>query len=177
MIHHRQSMGMFDQSDAYQIIANDPSRRVWARFNQATRCFKGLMNYKQVYDWYIGAAIERLIDEKIMYAELRPMLMDKTIPDTNGIDMLDLSQQMQLITRCVNEKLKEKDSTGREKREMFPFGLKIIYCTPRSIPKPKMQSEMRDCIRLKKEFPDLICGKCSATGKVHNDGSLINGRI
>ena len=94
-----------------------------------------------------------------MYAELRPMLMDKTIPDTDGVKMLSLSEQMQLITDCVHKKLKEKDNNEREKREYFPFGLKIIYCTPRSIPKPKMQDEMRDCIRLKEEFPDLICGK------------------
>lgn len=140
-------------------IANNPRHSVWARFNQATRCFKGLMNYKEVYAWYIGAAIERLIDEKIMYAELRPMLMDKTIPDNDGTNMLNLSQQMKLLTECVSAKLKEKDSNGKEKRESFPFGLKIIYCTPRSIPKPKMQSEMRDCIRLKQEFPDLICGR------------------
>lgn len=148
-----------------ETTTNSSSNSVWARFNQATRCFKGLLNYKQVYEWYIGAAIERLIDEKIMYAELRPMLMDKEIPDTNGIDMLDLSKQMQLITHCVEQKLKERDpKTGKEKREQFPFGFKIIYCTPRSIPKAKMRSEMRDCIRLKKEFPDLICGKALITG-------------
>ena len=118
------------------------------------------MNYKKMYEWYIGAAIERLIDEKAMYAELRPMLLDKTIPDNDGTKMLNLSQQMRLITKCVDAKLKEKDSTGKEKKESFPFGLKIIYCTSRSIPRAKMQSELRDCINLKREFPDLICGRC-----------------
>ncbi|KAF1971041.1 Metallo-dependent hydrolase [Bimuria novae-zelandiae CBS 107.79] len=145
-----------------EVEAYDPKQTVngvWARFNQATRCFKGLLNYKTVYEWYIGAAIDRLIDEKIMYAELRPMLMDKKIPDADGLGMLNLEQQMQLITDFTQKKLKELDkATGKPKRELFPFGFKIIYCTPRSIPKTMMRNEMLDCIELKRKFKDLICG-------------------
>lgn len=133
---------------------------VWARFNQATRCFKGLLNYKRVYSWYIGNAIDRMIDEGVMYAELRPMLLDKSIPDDNGKDRIDNASQMRMILEAVEAKKAQLEAEGRG--HLFPFGLKIIYCTPRSIPTKMMQAEMRDCIDLKIQFPDLICGECES---------------
>jgi adenosine deaminase CECR1 len=130
---------------------------VWARFNQATRCFKGLLNYESVYKWYIGNAIDRMISEKIMNAELRPMLLDKSIPSDDGLRQITNSGQMRLILSAVKEK--RRDLEQRNLFHKFPFGLKIIYCTPRSIPKAMMREEMKQCIELKLEFPDLICGK------------------
>lgn len=92
-----------------------------------------------------------------MYAELRPMLMDKFIPTDDGRDKLDHDQQMQMILECVTKKQQELKAKGMQ--DKFPFGVKIIYCTPRSIPKQKMRTEMQDCIKLKIKFPNLICGK------------------
>lgn len=129
---------------------------VWARFNQSTRGFKGLLNYEGVYRWYIKAAIDNMINDKVMYAEFRPMLMDKTIPSDDGKRQIDLSGQMSIIVEEVANKRKQLADQGRP--EDFPFCVKVIYCTPRSIPKAKMRSEMQDCIRLKMEFPELICG-------------------
>ncbi|KAI8931989.1 hypothetical protein NX059_010885 [Plenodomus lindquistii] len=139
--------------------AYDPTQTVngvWARFNQATRCFKGLLNYEKVYKWYISEAIERMMKENVMYAELRPMLLDKSIPTTDGKGSIDNFGQMRLILEGVRKKQEELKGTPRE--DKFLFGLKIIYCTPRSIPKTLMQKEMKHCIELKMEFPDLICG-------------------
>lgn len=98
-----------------------------------------------------------MIEEKVMYAELRPMLLDKFIPANDGKGKIDNASQMQLILSGVREKQDEL----RKKNELdkFPFGLKIVYCTPRSIPKKMMQEEMKQCIELKIQFPDLICGK------------------
>ncbi|RMY51465.1 hypothetical protein D0865_06329 [Hortaea werneckii] len=129
---------------------------IWACFNQGTRAFKGLMNYESVYRWYIGEAINSMIRDRVMYAELRPMLMDKTIPSDDGLRQLDHSAQMKIICEEVKRKTKELEDRGE--LDKFPFGLKIIYCTPRSIPKARMQTELLDCIKLKQEFPDLICG-------------------
>lgn len=130
--------------------------RIWARFNQATRCFKGLLNYEAIFTWYIGEAIESMIEDKVMYAELRPMLLDKSIPADNGIDKIGHAQQMRIILEEVKRKQAELKKRGDF--EKFPFGLKIIYCAPRSIPKIMMQQEIKDCIKLKLEFPDLVCG-------------------
>jgi len=96
-----------------------------------------------------------MILENVMYAELRPMLLDKSIPTHNGIGVVDHAAQMQLIHDAIEEK---KAELG-ENIHKFPFGLKIIYCTPRSIPKWMMKTEMIDCIALKLQFPHLICGE------------------
>ncbi|KAI9657722.1 MAG: hypothetical protein M1821_002898 [Bathelium mastoideum] len=106
--------------------------------------------------WYISAAIDSMIEDKIMYSELRPMLMDKTIPSDDGLRQLSHTDQMNIIVEEVTKKKEELKAKGR--LEQFPFGLKIIYCTPRSIPKPRMEAEMLDCIRLKLAYPNLICG-------------------
>jgi adenosine deaminase CECR1 len=98
-----------------------------------------------------------MIEENVMYAELRPMLLDKFIPTTDGKGQISNADQMRLIIAGVEEKKAELKKEN--KLDKFPFGLKIIYCTPRSIPKKMMQEEMKQCIELKTLFPDLICGK------------------
>lgn len=132
------------------------SNGIWACFNQGTRAFKGLVNYESVYRWYTGQAIDSMIRDKVMYAELRPMLMDKTIPSDDGLRQLDHKDQMNII--CEEIWKKHKDLESRGKQDKFPFGLKIIYCTPRSIPKSRMQTELADCLKLKQQFPNLVCG-------------------
>lgn len=128
----------------------------WACFNQGTRAFKGLVGYEGIYRWYIGHAIESMIADKVMYAELRPMLLDKTIPSDDGTQHLNHQAQMQIIVEEMDKKRAELEAEGQ--LDKFPFGLKIIYCTPRSIPRERMKSELDDCLRLKLQFPDLICG-------------------
>jgi adenosine deaminase CECR1 len=115
------------------------------------------LNYESIYRWYIGEAIENMIKDGVMYAELRPMLMDKFIPANDGVRKINHDEQMQMIIEGVTKKQDELRAEGR--LDKFKFGLKIIYCAPRSIPKTMMQKEIQDCIRLKLEFPELICGK------------------
>lgn len=97
-----------------------------------------------------------MVENGVMYAELRPMLMDKTIPTDDGRNTIGLEGQMAIIQEIIREYQEELDKEGELSK--LPWGIKIIYCTPRSIPKPKMQSELEDCIKLKIKFPDLICG-------------------
>lgn len=115
------------------------------------------MNYESVFTWYVGQAIDNMILDGVMYAELRPMLLDKSIPSDDGKRKLDHAWQMRTILEQVELKKMQLSEEGR--LEKFPFGLKIIYCAPRSIPKKMMQTEIQDCIKLKLQFPDLICGK------------------
>jgi adenosine deaminase CECR1 len=110
-----------------------------------------------MYKWYISNLIDQLIADKVMYAELRPMLLDKGIPTDDGKDKLTIADQMRLLVEGVKEKQDKLKNASQG--DLFPFGLKIIYCTPRSISKKLMQVELMDCIKLKKQYPDLVCGK------------------
>nr|POF08201.1 adenosine deaminase cecr1 [Quercus suber] len=143
-----------DPNTAYD--ATNTHNGAWACFNIGTRAFKGLVGYEGIYRWYIGQAIESMMKDKVMYAELRPMLLDKTIPSDDGLRQLDHNAQMNIICEEIEKARLELKHQGR--LHEFPFGIKIIYSTPRSIPRPMMQKELNDCIRLKLQHPDLICG-------------------
>nr|POE49199.1 adenosine deaminase cecr1 [Quercus suber] len=136
--------------------ATNTHNGAWACFNIGTRAFKGLVGYEGVYRWYIGQAIESMIKDKVMYAELRPMLLDKTLPSDDGLRQLDHNAQMNIICEEIQKTRSKLEDEGRLNE--FPFGMKIIYSAPRSIPRPMMQKELNDCIRLKLQHPDLICG-------------------
>jgi adenosine deaminase CECR1 len=98
-----------------------------------------------------------------MYAELRPMLLDKSIRTDDGKGNVDHAAQMRIILQEIERKRAQLEAEGASHK--FPFGIKIIYSTPRSIPKERMKRELNDCISLKLQFPDLICGKWSKSTK------------
>lgn len=90
------------------------------------------------------------------------MLLDKFIPTNDGKGKITNAEQMQLvIDGCV---AKQEELKAKGQLDKFPFGLKVVYCTPRSISKSMMREEMKQCIELKEKFPDLICGKISTIG-------------
>lgn len=145
---------IFTQDRAYN--DRQTTNGIWACFNQGTRASKGLVHYESMFRWYIGRVIDTMIEDNVMYFELRPMLLDKAIPTDDGERKLDHKAQMEVICEEVRKKQAELQRNGQI--DTFPFGLKIIYGTPRSIPRPMMKKELQDCINLKKAYPDLICG-------------------
>lgn len=125
----------------------------WACFNQGTRALKGLTNYESAYRRYIGDAIDGMMADKVMYAEIRDMLFNKTIVSDDGLRQLGHFEQMRMVCEEV-----EKKTQSLIHPEAFPFGLKIIYSTPRSIPRDAMMVELENCLALKLAYPSLICG-------------------
>ena len=109
-----------------------------------------------MYEDYAGELIDNLIEEKVMYAELRPMLLGKSIPSDDGQKRISISDQMSMHVAGVERKQEELQQ--KNMLHKFPFGLKIIYCTPRSIKKKTMREELKQCLQLRKEFPDQVIG-------------------
>ncbi|OJD22654.1 hypothetical protein ACJ73_05993 [Blastomyces percursus] len=129
---------------------------VWDLFNRSTQMMKGLFNYESAFRNYIGKAIDSFVEDNVMYAEVRPNFFDKYIASDDGERQLDHRVWMQIIRDEVKAKIKQLDAhdkgAGRYK------GLKVIYCAPRSIKNEDMSWCLNDCISLKQEFPELICG-------------------
>ena len=98
-----------------------------------------------------------MVRDGIIYAELRPMLLDRSISTDDGCHKMSQRDQVLILKSELEKKKKQLESKG--KLNEFPFGFKLIYCTPRSISKDYMRQELQDCIKLKMDFPELICGK------------------
>ena len=88
---------------------------------------------------------------------MRPMLLDKSISTDDGRERIGHVEQMEIIEAELSKKKKQLQDKGELHR--FPFGFKVIYCTPRSISKECMKQELQNCINLKIAFPQLICGR------------------
>ncbi|QSS58229.1 cat eye syndrome critical region protein 1 [Histoplasma capsulatum] len=140
--------------DAHAIDQN--LEGVWDLFNRRTQMMKGLFNYESAFRNYIGKAIHSFVEDNIMYAEVRPNFFDKYIVSDDGERQLDHRSWMQIIRDEVNATIKQLDADGNGASRFK--GLKIIYCAPRSIQSEEMTWCLDDCISLKQEFPELICG-------------------
>ncbi|KKZ61633.1 hypothetical protein EMCG_03818 [[Emmonsia] crescens] len=130
---------------------------VWDIFNRSTQMMKGLFNYESAFRNYVGKAIDSFVEDNVMYAEVRPNFFDKYIATDDGEGQLDHRAWMQIIREEVDAKIKQLDANGSRGAGRFK-GLKVIYCAPRSIKNEDMTWCLNDCISLKQEFPDLICG-------------------
>lgn len=73
-----------------------------------------------------------MIADKVMYAELRPTLRDKSIPLDDWTRQLGHADQMAIL--CKEMQNKQDELRSKDQLDKFPFGLKIICSTPRSIP-------------------------------------------
>ncbi|EGE82119.1 adenosine deaminase [Blastomyces dermatitidis ATCC 18188] len=129
---------------------------VWDLFNRSTQMMKGLFNYESAFRNYIEKAIDSFVEDNVMYAEVRPNFFDKYIPSDDGERQLDHRVWMQIIRDEVKAKIKQLDADGKGAGRFK--GLKVIYCAPRSIKNEDMAWCLKDCISLKQEFPELICG-------------------
>jgi adenosine deaminase CECR1 len=94
-----------------------------------------------------------MIEDKVMYAELRPTFLPHQDYETIETIVIEVRESL---------KAKKNELGKRNEGNRFPFGLKLIYCTPRSIEKDEMSRQLSYCIKLKESHGDLICGKLTS---------------
>lgn len=111
---------------------------------------KGLFGYRSAFTDYTKACIEDFINDNIQYAEIRPNFPSNSLIEDDGSAQIDNTGLLQIIADQVELQTK----SGR-----YFGGLKVIYCTPRSIPREAVKKSLDECIQLKKKFPELLCGK------------------
>lgn len=117
---------------------------------------KGLFNYETALRAYVRALIQDFVRDKITYAEIRATLPGNTTTLDDASGSLTHSEVCRII---LDEIAASKADPAIVPAGSFFQGFKLIYCVPKIIPNPNYISEnMDECIQLKEEFPDLICG-------------------
>lgn len=116
---------------------------------------KGLFAYDSAYRNYTRECIRDFVADNIQYAEIRPNFMaTNTLKSDDGVDNIDNDGIMAII----QEELAATMSELAAERQYFG-GMKVIYCTPRSFDNKQVESQLYDCINLKRKYGDLLCGK------------------
>lgn len=130
-------------------------RGIWEKFNHRTQMMKGLFAYETAFRNYTKACIKDFVDDNIQYAEIRPNFMStNSLKRDDGQEPIGNEGIMKIIQDELRETMKELKEDGR-----YFGGMKVIYCTPRIFDRPQVNDALNECIELKKEFPDLLCGK------------------
>jgi adenosine deaminase CECR1 len=88
------------------------------------------------------------IDDGIQYAEIRPNFPSNALIKDDGSEFIDNFGLMAIIEEEL-EKFKKQEPS---------FGMKVIYCTPRSFTNEQVERSLNECIELKGRFRSLLCG-------------------
>lgn len=150
----------------------------WEKFNGRTRMMKGLFNYETAYREYTRKCLADFVRDNIQYAEIRPNFMSTNqlyTDDGNGtinnegimkiiIDEVEQFQKGMAEERMAKERMAKE---GMAKESQFFGGLKVIYCTPRSMDRKNVQEALKECIEFKKKWPQWIAGKHMDTSFPH----------
>lgn len=116
---------------------------------------KGLFNYQTAYREYTKLCLADFVRDNIQYAEIRPNFMQTNqLYTDDGEGMINNEGIMKIIISAVEEFQKEVAERGQ-----FFGGLKVIYCTPRSMDRKNVQDALEECIEFKKRWPQWIAGK------------------
>ncbi|KAF7907483.1 uncharacterized protein EAF01_005069 [Botrytis porri] len=130
------------------------SRGIWEKFNYRTQMMKGLFAYESAFRNYTKECIKDFVEDNIQYAEIRPNFMA-----TNSLKSDDGTRTIgnEGIMNIINEELHRTMQEIRSKGQYFG-GMKVIYCTPRSFDRGKIEIALDECIDLKKKYQKLLCG-------------------
>lgn len=102
--------------------------------------------------------------DHIQYAEIRPNFMQTNqIWKDDGSERLDNEETVQII----QDVYREWCQTLRDDKRRIFWGLKIIYCTPRSFSNQLVWEALEECLRFKIKWPNLIAGMSSGSTAVH----------
>ncbi|KAI0888359.1 Metallo-dependent hydrolase [Annulohypoxylon maeteangense] len=160
--------------------------RAWEKFNGRTRMMKGLFNYEKAFRAYTRKCLEEFVKENVQYAEIRPNFMKSNqVLRDNGAGSFNNFGLMEIIVEEYENFMKDigdmdEDGQIKENRMLDPQGkpiysdnsdiplgndhtpslggMKVIYCTPRSFPKPMVKEALSECILMKKRWPQYIAG-------------------
>ncbi|PHH60736.1 hypothetical protein CDD81_1318 [Ophiocordyceps australis] len=115
---------------------------------------KGLFNYEKAFRLYTHHFLASLVDDKILYAEIRPNFMESNrLYRDDGSGPQDNATTMQILIDEVTRFCQSEAAAGR-----YFAGLKVIYCTPRSSTLEQAAKALDECFHFKQRWPHWIAG-------------------
>lgn len=138
--------------DAYH--AEQTVDGIWAHFMRTFIVLRGFFNYETAYKNHFRRVIWHLARDGIMYAEMRvSMHFGNFARRDDGSGDLTHKEMYQLLANVLDEELAKMRAEG-----LTFTGVRFIHTAIRSGKKEEMQWALDECIILKQDFPDLICG-------------------
>ena len=116
---------------------------------------KGLFNYETAYRMYVKACLREFVYQNVQYAEVRVVFMKSNRPwRDDGSGQIDNENIVKLI-------IEECDAFQTDNRF---FGMKIIYCIPRSFSPAEVRLGLEECLAFKQNplFAGYIAGVSSS---------------
>ncbi|KAF9077125.1 hypothetical protein BDP27DRAFT_1397602 [Rhodocollybia butyracea] len=146
---------IINPTEAY--VTHNTVKKIWQKFQSTFAVGAGLVRYEPIHKDYIREFILSSIADGISYVEPRISFLRDLRPfiAADGKTLVPHREIMKGFQDVVNQVKAELKEQGRE--DEF-IGARIIYSTIRFITPSELEWYLRDCISLKKEFPDLIAG-------------------
>ncbi|OAA69081.1 adenosine deaminase [Cordyceps fumosorosea ARSEF 2679] len=143
---------VFSEKEAHGVLQT--AAGAWEKFNGRTRMMKGLFNYETAYRKYTRLCLEDFLRDNIQYAEIRPNFMrSNQLYHDDGTGPIDNQGIMNIIIDEVTEFQREITAQGR-----YFGGIKVIYCTPRSLDRAGVKAALDECLEFKQRWPKWIAG-------------------
>ena len=112
---------------------------------------KGLFNYESAYRRYTRLVLEDFVKDNIQYAEIRPNFMSTNqLWTDDGTEQITNNGIMDII-------ISEYDKFQYENKGYFG-GMKVIYCTPRSMDGDYIANALAECLKFKLKYGEWIAG-------------------
>ncbi|EGX94640.1 adenosine deaminase [Cordyceps militaris CM01] len=143
---------VFSENEAHGVLQT--AAGAWEKFNGRTRMMKGLFNYETAYRKYTRLCLEDFVRDNIQYAEIRPNFMrSNQLYHDDGTGPIDNKGIMNIIMDEVT-KFQQEMAADRQ----YFRGIKVIYCTPRSLDPANVKAALDECLEFKQKWPNWIAG-------------------
>lgn len=119
---------------------------VWRRFKKIFTTMYDMICYRPVFELYITQLLQELMDDNVIYTELRGTFMP--VYELNGT-VYDNKEFFKIFIDTVNK--------FKYKNPQF-IGVRYIHSIYRGVTPEDLQTGLRDLVELLKEYPDFIAG-------------------
>lgn len=134
-------------------------KSIWREFTRGVQVLRSLLCYETAYKGHFRRILWKFAEDGISYGEIRlAMNYLFTVQSDNGTREYGHEEIIQMLADVLKEETPKIQASG-----LTFYGVKFIYAVLRASDREAMGECMDTCIRLKQQFPDMICGKYLGT--------------